>query len=196
MKNKEPGYEMQKEYISVQTKEILKELGITPYLDKVEVPEFVEEFNSLKDKVVLMVDDDETLIERYIPLLLVATQGKAKFLYQNNGTLDEVLSKIEGIKADIVLMDESLGEVSEPYLYSQDSSDEPELIDSLFGTIVISKLRERGYEGKLICFSGDPMGEWEWKRCGGNGSIQKKMDGIVSIQELGKLIDKPQEEEK
>jgi len=121
--------------------QILEGLGFTRKYNK--LPVFREEYAPLQGKKVLIVDDSMSVITEFIPELLIATGGNARFVHhQEQSTNDlvedefeRVLNTIIAENPDIVLMDLMLA-------------------NNIRGTEVVRQLRAYGFEtAKIIGFS-------------------------------------------
>ena len=148
---------------------VLAELGSTGKWKR--PPEFLEGYEPLKDKIVVMVDDVKTVLENFVPHLIVATDGKASFVEYKGQKLDELLEQIMLHKPNIVVMDYHLSE-------------------NLKGTSVINALREQNFPGKTIGFSSDNTAR-EFSDAGAIGVVDKGgYSPEDSVEKLAKLVSK------
>ena len=100
-------------------------------------PEIIEGAEILKDRIVAMVDDEQGVLEAFIPDLMVATDGKAIFIKYDGQTVDELIKQIQGTEANLIILDYHLSKVVK-------------------GSDVARALRERGFSGDTVGFSSDP----------------------------------------
>jgi CheY-like chemotaxis protein len=113
---------------------IFDTLGI-PKIEIFKVPKFLKEYEPLKGKCIVMVDDNKKELKSFAPYLVVATEGNASFiLNEENQELDELVEQIRKYDQSIVLMDYNLSR-------------------GLKGTSVIEELRKKDFSGKIIGFS-------------------------------------------
>ena len=132
--------------------------GSTKYL---EAPT-MEGCESLKDKIVVMVDDMPLILEAFVPGLTVATGGNASFIYNQGKDVDALVEQILKTNSNLVLMDYHLSE----------SKDEDEDNDFL-GTEVVKALRAKNFTGKIFGFSSDQAAVAAFERAGTTGTIKK-----------------------
>ncbi|MEK7608325.1 MAG: hypothetical protein AAB495_01995 [Patescibacteria group bacterium] len=118
-------------------------------------PKFEQEYNPLRGKTVIMVDDAQGVLEAFAPTLMVATEGKAVLILFNGQSAEELAAEIQAKKADIVLLDYHLSE-------------------SIKGAAVGRKLLGGGFEGKLFGFSSDPDTVRAFRDAGVNDCISKE----------------------
>jgi|GEM_PF-4402494 len=161
------GPEAQNQALLEKINACLEKLGSTSKWIK--APEFLPEYEALRDKKILLVDDVVNVIEGYIPDLVVATQGKADFILYNGETLEQLVQHILQTNSDIVLVDYNLSQ-------------------SLKGDRVIKEMRNQ-FSGKLIGFSSNQWNNEKFKEAGADGSVEKQSWSIeVSIKELAELL--------
>lgn len=110
----------------------LKALGSDKVCEK--TPERIEGTEVLRNKTVLMLDDELKVLERFLPHLLVATDGKALFLKYNGQNTEDLVRQLKDANAEIVLLDYSLS-------------------STLNGVEVANLLKENGFPGSMIGFS-------------------------------------------
>jgi|CXWL01.1.fsa_nt_gi CheY-like chemotaxis protein len=63
------------------------------------------EYEALKGRRIVMVDDEKIILESFVQSLLEATEGAASFVHYRGGLFDELIQAILGIDPEIVLMD-------------------------------------------------------------------------------------------
>ncbi len=131
----------------------LKELGSTAQWKK--APERIPGTESLKDKSVVMVDDERGVLEAFVPDLMVATDGKAAFIQYSSQSIDDLLNQIQASNANVVLLDYHLSEM-------------------LKGAAVARTLLEKGFAGSVVGFSSDSSAKREFQEAGALGSIEKE----------------------
>jgi hypothetical protein len=139
MQFKEPG---EKELIPKQPNLILDQIkrtlgemakDLSDIMPCLEAPQKIEGCEILKDKTILLVDDDEFSFRFFVPHLIVETDGKAKFIRYRNQEISELIDQIIEKKPDIVLLDYTLS-------------------GSLKGDEVVAPLRKL-FPGMIIGFS-------------------------------------------
>jgi CheY-like chemotaxis protein len=136
------------------------------------VPEFLKEYEPLKGKVLIMVDDLKHLIKDFVPDLMVATDGNASFIEYTGQEMDELIKQIIQHNPDIVLMDYHLSE-------------------NLKGSSVIRLLNGENFSGQIIGFSSDSQASEEFLAAGVKGTIKKDIDYPENaVRELASLISK------
>lgn len=136
------------------------------------VPEDYPEYQSLKGKKILMLDDIERLLEAFLPDLMVATDGNASFVLQKGETAEETAKEILTQNPDIALLDYSLQE-------------------GVKGTDVYEFLKKSGYLGKSIGFSSDKESQKLFKKAGVEDCIEKDtFDTSAIVKEIAKLVEK------
>ena len=87
----------------------LKMLGSTMKWKR--APEVIKGAEVLKDKKIAMVDDEQGVLESFVPDLMTATDGKAAFIKYEGQSIDELTKQIQDAEADLVLLDYHLSEV-------------------------------------------------------------------------------------
>jgi hypothetical protein len=127
----------------------------------IRAPEFRPEYEALKRKSVVLVDDVKAIVTNFLPELMVATDGNAHGIIYVDETAEALTEKILSRNPDIILMDYTL------------SYDE----DAFTGDIVITRLREIGFTGKIIGFSSDKDKAKKFAKAGAETSIDK-MGGL------------------
>ena len=140
--------------------------GVTGDLKK--LPEFEKDVKILKNKNIVMVDDDGDAFEAFIPYLLTATNGKAQFIPHDYQKTDKLVKEIMESNAEVVLMDYHLS-------------------IGLEGTDVADALIKKGFTGTIIGFSSDPRADQAFKDIGAIGAINKNSE--LPEESIKKLID-------
>lgn len=144
--------------------------------------EYYPEYQFLKGKKVIMIDDQPMPIELNFPYLVQATDDNASFiLYKDEQNFEDVIKKILNDNPDIVLIDYDLSRGN--YI----SNGRGGLIEDQKGTTIIRESIKRGFKGKFIGFSGEGRGT-EFEDAGAIGSVKKLGDldsnAIVGVGEL------------
>ena len=135
-------------------------------------PEFFEDYEPLKDKIVVMVDDVKTILENFAPHLIMATAGKASFIEFTGQQLDELIEQIMAFNPNIVVMDYHLS-------------------DHLKGTSVIKALRMKNFSGEAVGFSSDNHTAREFLDAGAIGFVDKSAHSPEdSVKKLAQVISK------
>jgi len=120
----------------------------------IKAPDFLPEYEVLKGKKILIVDDIKGVIANNLPEFIVATDGNAGAVCHTEQSFDELVSEILASKPDIILMDYSLA-------------------NRITGIDVINELKANGYTGKTVGYSSEKSRDAEFKRAGAIGSINK-----------------------
>ena len=168
MTDTETNPEVQKEVLLEKINQTLANLGSTSKWK--EAPEFLKEYEPLKDKTIVMIDDVLNILENLAPHLIVATEGKASCIKFESQDLDELVQKITESNPDIVLMDYHLSE-------------------NLKGEDVVKALKEKGFLGDIVGSSSDPRTAELFANAGAKGVIDKgRLDAEDSVKELADLI--------
>lgn len=150
--------------------QILADLGSTGKWRK--LPESFAEYEALRGKKIVMVDDVKMLLENFMPILMVATDGNASFVQYTGQAMDELIEQIARNNPDIVLMDYHLSEYFK-------------------GSGVVRALKEQKFSGQAIGFSSDARAAREFTAAGADGTVNKGA-GLVeeAVKELADLIAK------
>ncbi len=147
----------------------LKMLGSTMKWKR--APEVIKGAEVLKDKKIAMVDDEQGVLESFVPDLMTATDGKAAFIKYEGQSIDELTKQIQDAEADLVLLDYHLSEV-------------------LKGSDVARALTDNGFSGDMVGFSSDPGAASDFKKEGALGSVDKKAwSPEVSVEQVAQLLD-------
>lgn len=166
----ETNPEIQKEAILDKINKALKELGCTSEWKA--APEFLKEYEPLKDKKIVMIDDVLNILENLAPHLIVATEGNASCIKFENQDLNELVQKIMEDNPNIILMDYHLS-------------------DNVKGVDVINALKEKGFSGDIVGSSSDSRTTELFTNAGAMGNIDKnRLDAEDSVIELAELIAK------
>jgi len=144
-------------------------------------PEHLDGTEVLKDKTVVMVDDEIGVLEAFVPNLMVATDGKASFIRYDNRSLEQLVAQIQEAKADVVLLDYHLSRGPERAF--------PFTPGELEGSEVARGLVGAGFTGSIIGFSSDTYVKREFQDAGALGAINKS-PGFPgdSVKELAQLL--------
>lgn len=135
-------------------------------------PEFLESYEPLRGKILVMVDDVREVLESFAPHLITATDGSASFIEYKGQKLNELLDQILQYNPNIVLLDYHLS-------------------DQLKGTEVSRALHATGFTGESIGFSSDPSVTREFEDSDATGCIDKNASyPEESVQKLAQLISK------
>lgn len=129
------------------------------------------EIRPLKDKKIVMVDDDEEVFRVFIPLLTVATNGKADVVGHFGQSLNELIEQILELNPEVILLDRNLSM-------------------GIDGVAVAQKLIEKGFDGnKIIGFSSSRDADQAFKKAGIRGSITKNPSfSYLAIDQLASLV--------
>lgn len=111
---------------------------------------------SLSGRTVLMIDDNQGWLDLYRDALTKAAKN-ASFHLHTNETLEELVDLVEEMAADITLID----------FY---------LAGGVNGNDVVSKLKQRGFNKKLIGFSTAPSVQEDFLEAGADEAITKESD--------------------
>ena len=133
-------------------------------------PEQLPEYEALKGKRIVLVEDVKGVIENLLPEYISATEGNAEAVFHTTQDLEGLVAEIISKDPDVVLMDYSLAK-------------------NITGVEVIEGLREQGFTGKIVGNSSESHRAEEFKRAGAIGSIDKSSYPTSdSIIELAKLL--------
>ena len=100
-------------------------------LEYLKPPEFQPEYESLRGKKVVMVDDVFGVIENILPEIVVATDGNARGIHYKGQSLQELAADILSKKPDVIILDYHLS-------------------DYLKGIEVAKELSKIGFTGKIV----------------------------------------------
>lgn len=81
----------------------LEDMGSTMRYKR--IPDAFPGCESLKGKHITMVDDLKIVLEGFLAELMVATDGCAQFIHQQEQTVDELVDEVFAKKSDAILMD-------------------------------------------------------------------------------------------
>jgi len=132
------------------------------------LPPFLKEYEPLKGKTLVMVDDIPMILTSFAAGLTVATDGKASFIRHADQNMDELVQEIMKYNPDIVLMDNSLSK-------------------NLIGPNVIRELKKQGFNGDAVGFSSAPEAAKDFANAGAKGFVDK-VSSTDPIIELAKLF--------
>lgn len=157
----------------------LAELGSTAKWKM--LPDFKDEYKSLQDKTITIVDDGDMILQNQMPDLIVATAGKASFVFHKGEPVEKIIDQIKDKNPDIVLMDYSLAKGIE-------------------GPQVIELLKKSGFTGKIIGYSSSKDSNEALIKSGAVGAIDKSAYNREryesdSVRLLGELIKKLEEKQ-
>ena len=137
------------------------------------VPEFLKEYEPLKGKVLVMVDDVRGILEQFAPDLMVATDGNASFVEYTGQPIDTLIEQIMQYNPDIVVMDYHLSE------------------DIKGSDVITSLIKQKNFSGKIVGFSSDNEVSEEFMTAGAKGTVNKDTGSPEkSIGGLASLISK------
>jgi len=106
------------------------ELTFIPRIEGTYLVETEDVFEALKNKRILIVDDEPNLIRAEFAALYVATGGSAMLLVATNETNEELARKILAIEPEILLLDGNMGVI--------------------YGPTVAQELLKQGYDFKIF----------------------------------------------
>ncbi len=138
-------------------------------------PEDIAEYAPLHGRKVLLVDDQPTVIEEFIPHLTVATADNFSFiLTDSNVSVEELAQRIKEKKADIILLDYHIS-------------------PRFKGTDVARALVKINHRGFVIGFSSDKNSEQNWRVAKVYAIVQKDasepMESIKSLASITSELD-------
>lgn len=163
-----PNLETNKEAILGKINQKLAALGSKS--EWLRSPEFFPEYEMLKGKTILMVDDIKEVIEGFVPDLMVATNGNASFIQHGQQTIEELVDEIMKANPNIVLLD---------YNLAQD----------IKGDVVARLLKEKGFAGESIGFSSENEHAGKFMKAGALGCIEKStFEPSDSIKKLAEIV--------
>lgn len=102
----------------------------------IKLPESLPEYEKLKGKRILLVDDAATVIGGLLPQFMVATDGNFSFIQYKGEDLKLLIKEIIEKNPEILLLDYNLSEA-----YSE---------EGLKGTDVANAVRDAAFEGKMV----------------------------------------------
>lgn len=145
--------------------------GITGKKSDLEkLPKPVKGTEILKDKTIVLVDDDGDVFESFIPHLLVATEGKAVFIPHGGQSEEEIVREISESGANVILLDFHLSM-------------------GVKGTDIAKALNDKGFPGTIIGFSSDKTADQVFKKAGALGVINKSTNSPeMSIKKLAQIL--------
>ena len=135
------------------------------------LPDFSPDYAHLKDKTILMVDDKRTNLQLFVPVLMVATEGKALFLHiEDDEETEDVIEKILALSPDIVLLDYNISE-------------------NIKGDYLVSPLQEASDHIVIVGFSSDRSGLHAFENAGVTHCIEKRSWApAISVKELAEIL--------
>ena len=134
--------------------------------------EIIEGTEILRDKTIAMVDDEQGVLEAFVPDLMTATDGKATFIKYNGQSIEELVAQIQAAEATLILLDYHLSKM-------------------LKGSDVARALSDEGFLGIAIGFSSDNNAKKDFEDAGAFGSVEKEAwSPETSIKQLAKLLTK------
>lgn len=139
------------------------------------LPEYLPDYEPLKTKRIIMLDDGKLLIASYLPYLEVATQGNAGFVHHKGENPSDTASQILAQNPDIVLLDYKLA-------------------GNITGTQVANTLKERAYSGVPIGFSSSPDFLTEFQRHGVELIVEKSGDPEYELGKIAQIVKKLDQE--
>lgn len=154
--------------ILAKLKILLAEIG---YPARKTLPDDLPEYAPLKDKKVMMLDNDPDTIFLFLPFLCRATNGKAGQIYHRTESVEELAQKVMDSAPDYLLLDYDLSR-------------------SIKGPEIAKALRDAGYIGQIIGFS-DLMEEnrrTEFIKAGANDGLLKGFNPAASLIALAQLV--------
>ncbi len=139
------------------------------------LPENREEYESLRGRRVVMVDDTREVLEDFVGDLMLATGGNASFLLHTGQSVEEIVGVIKAENLDVVLLD---------YNLSGDTT----------GSMIAESLLEAGFSGLIIGFSSDSDTTQDFMRSGVRTCIEKE-PGMpeISVMALGRMLKEKQQ---
>lgn len=147
----------------------LRELGSTAQWKR--APEFLKEYEPLRGKTVLLVDDVNDVLQAIMPELIVATDGNASFIEYKQQELEELVKEIIERNPNIVLLDYHLS-------------------DELKGETIVRTLAEQQFVGSAIGFSSDSDTTRSFKNSGAMASVRKNAGfPEATVKDIAKLFD-------
>ncbi len=96
-----------------------------------EVPKTLPEWDSLRDKKVLLVTDLIEVLKSLIPELLAATEGKAEFFKYDGEDMSDLVEYILSSNSDMVILSDTLSEGVE-------------------GSEIVRELNKFNFSGKVV----------------------------------------------
>jgi DNA-binding NtrC family response regulator len=132
--------------------------------------EITGSYEVLAGKHILLVDDIEDVLEALVPILTVATHGKAEYLLHQSQNADVLCNEIAGLNPEYVLMDYNLAE-------------------ELKGDVVVQKLFQNHPNIKCIGFSSEKQKK-AFSNAGAIGSVEKSTnDNEGMIKAIAEIIE-------
>ena len=139
-------------------------------LEYLKPPEFQPEYESLRGKKVVMVDDVFGVIENILPEIVVATDGNARGIHYKGQSLQELAADILSKKPDVIILDYHLS-------------------DYLKGIEVAKELSKIGFTGKIVGCSSEGDRAKEFIKYGAVGNIDKtSYPASDAIKNLARMV--------
>lgn len=120
----------------------------------IKAPEYLPEYDALKGKKIIMIDDSFDVLENILPELVVASNGNAETIHYTNQKLEELVVELLDKHPDILILDYHLS-------------------DYLKGIEIAKELNKAGFEGKIVGGSSESERGKEFMKVGAVGNIDK-----------------------
>ncbi len=120
----------------------------------IKAPEYFPEYDALKGKKIIMIDDAFGVLENILPELVVASNGNAEAIHYTNQKLEELVVELLDKHPDILILDYHLS-------------------DYLKGIEIAKELNKAGFEGKIVGGSSESERGKEFMKVGAAGNIDK-----------------------
>ncbi|MFA6039404.1 MAG: hypothetical protein WCV62_05530 [Candidatus Peribacteraceae bacterium] len=134
------------------------------------VPEVPEGLESLEGKDILLVDDSTDVFAAFIPPLVAATGGSARFLRHTDETQEELVGLVMGFQPAVVLLDGELG-------------------NGVLGMAVARELKEKGSDARCIGFSSSRGTREEFLQAGAESFVLKSAhDPWGTLREVAGIL--------
>lgn len=137
--------------------------------DLVRLPESHPDFEALRGKTILMIDDLKELLAGFLPTLVVATEGHGDIIRHDQQTVEELAVEIAARNPDILLLDNTLRV-------------------GVRGPSVAKQLRSQSWTGKIIGFSADPSTENDFADGGADGFVEKIGSPMTAVRQVRLII--------
>jgi CheY-like chemotaxis protein len=130
----------------------LRKLGSK--LEYIKSPDYFPEYDKLKGKKIIMIDDVFMVLENILPDLVVASDGNAEAIHYTNQKLEDLILDLMDKNPDILILDYHLS-------------------DGLKGVEIAIGLKRLGFEGKIVGGSSESDKGKEFIKAGAVGNIDK-----------------------
>jgi DNA-binding NarL/FixJ family response regulator len=146
----------------------LKRLGSR--LEYLKAPDYFPEYEFLKDKKIIMIDDVFMILENILPDLVVASGRNAEAIHYKDQKLEDLIMELLDKNPDILILDYHLS-------------------DNVKGVEIARGLIRLGFKGKIVGGSSESERGAEFIKAGAVGNIDKSAWPVSDmVKELVKVV--------